>query len=163
MRARFVTPLLSVVLSLGLSVGLSLGLAACGGGAGADNVGGFVGTWMFTGGTESLSCGGNVFQSQQSGTVTIAEGTGADLVVTADGCTLSFDVTKGSAALRPGQSCTSVTGTSSLRIDFTALTLTLTDGDNLSESGNANATVTDSGQTLVCTMTDTATLHRVSH
>jgi hypothetical protein len=133
----------------------------------------FLGTWKYTDGTRTLTCptGSGMRTETLTGTVDLAVGVDAPLVLLIDGSSLEFDVMAAHAQLRPGQvgrprsillGDGGATAASSLETDtYNAGVIFLTeDMATLSASGTA-LVMTSSGATLPCTFTLTGMLARI--
>jgi hypothetical protein len=137
-------------------------LAACGSG---DKLNDFVGTWMPSPGAALTgSCSdGSQLNEMLTGTVTFAKGVDADLTLTADSCTLRFDVDGSKATARSGQSCTTMSNGVTLVLTIQQSTLTLgSDSKSLTRSEMGTIQLTGA-VTGTCTAAATYMLSKISN
>jgi hypothetical protein len=144
----------------GVALAVLLAVGGCGGGD--ENTDQFVGTWMYSSGTDTITCMGLAPQtSQLMGTFTISKGIDAPLVIVGD-CTLKMDPKGNTATLRSGQVCPPSTSggvTETDTIQGGSFTVSGLSG-TLAVSGSA--LVVANGQSLTCTFTDNGTANKVS-
>ena len=146
----------------------TLGLAGCGGGE--DSTAPFVGTWQYSSGTRMTTCPElGVVTEALMGTLTVAKGVDAPLVVLVNGgtCQLKLDPGGTSATLRAAQICPAFQGTFN---DGTPYTETDTHNTGsfvvngrtavISESGSGQ--IVGGGRTFICTFTMNGTLNKVT-
>ncbi len=147
---------------IGVAVVLAGGLAACGGGG--EDVTQFIGTWMYTSGTETISCPGREpVTGILTGNVTLAKGIESPLVATGKSCTIKLDVAGNTATARPGQTCpltlNTVTGTTAVtNYMFSVNGITGTEGTGATIAAMAAT----GGPSVTCQYTGTGTLKKVS-
>lgn len=139
---------------------LLLPSAGCGGDP--ESAAKFVGTWMYSAGTVTASCGGPSRTEALKGTVTIASGDDADLVILeGTQCLIKFDVMGQVATARSGQSCEAVTNGTSARRTIAALTMSMT-GSTMTMNESSMLTVVAGGRSAACNLTRSGVLTRVS-
>jgi hypothetical protein len=96
--------------------------------------------------------------------LTWGAGVGADLVQTSGSCVFKANVTASTASALPSQSCTAMEGTTTATISFSAYTFALgADGLTATESASGTATIIDSGITLVCSYSETASYQKIAN
>jgi hypothetical protein len=148
-------------LSIVAGCGLSIGLAACGG----PNIGQFVGTWLYTSGELTTSCGTLTLPAVPlaGGTRVLAQDSEGTLTETLhSGCELKYNVSGSTASLSSPVSCTvSVpipdAGNMMLPINFTSETYTIDGtGKTLTEAGSFSTTIV----IVTCTFSTNGTLSK---
>jgi hypothetical protein len=146
---------------------LALAFAGCGGGDGGgammmmppdmmapDETQKFLGTWTYqNGSTVTLTCSGAQPQvSPLMGNITLAQGTTAGrVVISTEACSIAFTVAGNVATLAGAQSCTVMVSDAdgkpvSETLNYTAASLTTSDGANLQATYAGSVSVAGSAQ-----------------
>lgn len=125
---------------LALGTLVSLGAAGCDGGS-SDSVDRFVGTWMYSAGTETTKCADVVETDQLSGNLTLNKGIESALVVVFERCSVKLDVKGSTASLKPGPACTFVEQGVNVSINFQQYSFTV-NGLLADESSSASLSAT---------------------
>ena len=158
---------LAMVGACGGSSGVGDGGVGAGGtgGGGATGLSKFVGTWHPTSGNTTATCPGYA-----PSTVSVTEnltwgaGVGADLVQTSGTCVMKANVTSTTAAALPSQTCTMVSGTETDVFSVAAYTFSLSaDGLTAMESASGSVVISDSGLTMTCTYSETASYQKIAN
>jgi hypothetical protein len=140
------------------------GTGGTGGAGGSSGLSRFVGTWHPTSGTITVTCSGVAQTESVVDNLSWGAGVGADLVQTSGTCVLKANVTSSTAAALPSQSCTETAGTTTLTISFAAYTFALSaDGLTATESASGSAVINDSGLTVTCTYSETASYQKIAN
>ena len=146
---------------------LGLLLQGCGGGSDGGSVTRFTGTWHPTSGTVTTTCPGLAPDtSSVTSNLIWSKGISSDLVSTdpSTSCILNADIS-GSTASGNGPPCTFSDGIGgTLTLTITAYTFALaSDGQTAQENGSGTAVDNNSGQTLTCTVSETASYQKIGN
>lgn len=139
---------------------VALSVAACGG----DDDGGastFTGSWQFTSGTTTFTCGGQSFTDMLTGSWVISAGTDAPLVSVDGNCTTRMDVNGTVATMRSGQQCTDTEGGTTVVMTIQSGTFTVSSSTTATLSANGTATVSEGTASVSCTFSMTGGLMKV--
>jgi len=133
-------------------------------GTAASGLSRFVGTWHPTSGSITYNCSGTTQTDPVVDNLTWGAGVGADLVQTSGTCVFKANVTASTASALPSQSCTEVTGTTTVVLAVAAYTFSLSaDGTTATESASGTATLSDSGLTATCTFSGLASYQKIAN
>lgn len=168
---RFAGPLVSSAMSVTshlpsylplrslLLLGLLASTASC-----TDDPSAFAGTWTYNPGSAgTVVCATGTNTLDIGGNAEFRPGTDTDLVVIDDqGCNIKLNATGNHADAVPGQSCTTTQDGLNLVITFNNGSYTASNG-LLSFSAAGTVNVTGPAGTATCTMSFSATLHKVSN
>lgn len=130
-------------------------------GAPPDPAAPFIGTWMFSGGTLTMTCKGPPSVSQLMGNLTIKAGVSSALTVLDDsGCNVNYAISGNTATAVPGQSCdTKYMGMAAKQMPG-ALTIMTSDGKSATYAGSMSLTDPNSGD--ACSGTVAGSLNKSS-
>jgi hypothetical protein len=123
----------------------------------------FTGSWKYTTGSSTASCGvGGTMSEQLTETFRLKRGTDSPLIfLFNESCPLQLDVSANTASFRGGTSCTTVRDGGSVRLEISSGTIVLT-GPNNAMVGFAGALTVTRGNALVCSYTINGTANRIS-
>lgn len=129
-----------------------------------NDASGFEGTWTYNPGSS-----GNITCPTGNSTLTVGgneefrEGTESDLVmISSDGCNLKLNASGKRADVIPGQSCSVLQGGVTGTITFNSASYTV-QSDVLSFTASGTVGVMGPGGEVTCTLSASATLHKVSN
>jgi hypothetical protein len=145
----------------GFALAALVALGGCGGGD-DGNVDQFVGTWMYSSGTSTITCQGlQPSTSQLMGTFTIAKGIDSPLVITGS-CTVKMDPKGNTATVRSGQACPPSSSQGITETDTIQSGSMVVNGLTGTLAVSGSALLVGNGQSLTCTFTDNGTANKVS-
>jgi|HubBroStandDraft_1064217.scaffolds.fasta_scaffold147117_2 hypothetical protein len=140
-----------------------LACAACSSSSGGSDVAAFVGTWQYSGATQTETCGTASTTTALTTTIQIQQGTASGTIeyIGAKGCSFTLNVSGDTATPPSGATCTETMGATTAQVSFTGGTATLS-GTMITLNLNANATINSGGLTTDCTVVTTGVLTQVS-
>jgi len=138
------------------------GVSGCGGDKNDDDdkssaVDKFTGTWKYTSGTTTTSCGGDSQTDTLTGNETVTRGSTSDLLVSDSDCAFKFNVSGNTATALDAQTCTINVGGSNATETVTSLVFSSPDGSTAHVSGTFSVMVAG----LTCTISLTGDLQKL--
>jgi hypothetical protein len=130
----------------------------------SDSTAAFIGTWQYTTGTQTSTCGSKSTTTALSGQmVQLQQGTATGTIeyIGPNGCDFALSVSGDTLTAAPGATCTEMMNGITAMETITALTATLS-GTTITENGAVSAVLNDNGVSEDCTASTTATLTQVS-
>jgi hypothetical protein len=122
----------------------------------------FVGTWTYSSGTATASCGGPSRTEPLTGTLSIAAGIDADLaIVEGSECVIRLDVAGTIATARPNQSCDGAADGVSVKRSISGMTLSR-NGSTVTINETSTLSVIAGGLTTTCNFSRSGVLSRIT-
>jgi hypothetical protein len=123
----------------------------------------FIGTWQYTGATETDTCGGQSSTETITGTFQFQEGTmpGTIEYIGTGGCTFTLDVSGNTATAVAGSMCTQTSGSTTSVSTLTTYTATL-NGTTLTINDSSSVMLNENGASEDCTGVRTGTLTQIA-
>jgi hypothetical protein len=124
----------------------------------------FVGTWTYTSGTRTTSCGAGAAQTEVltgDPPTILMRGISSPLVMIDGSCSFALDITGNTASARPGQQCATTANGASITFRLDSYTFTV-DGIVADESGSLTVSATGPGGIVNCTRSQSGKMMKIA-
>jgi hypothetical protein len=148
---------------LGCALLFTAALACSSSSSSSSSTSAFIGTWQYTTGTQTLTCGSTSTTTALTGMVQLQEGTAPGTIeyIGPNGCDFTLNVSGDTLSGTAGAPCTQMLSGVTAMETLTALTATL-NGSTITETAAVSAVLNENGASEDCTASTTATLTQVA-